>query len=369
MASVSLFTPTFEYAGGVERYIINLSEGLIRRGHNVEIVTGNPEGPFAAEIPDDATIHRISIPNIPGIGVFSAVIPLISYFRRRNPDNFISAMNQVNIPSIIAHSISGSDTNLIISDHNNPKILISDKNPEQVKDIFIYKLARYLYPLADQIIGVSDGVSDDLAEVANLNRDRIKSIYNPVVNDDIKKRASESLDHWMFNDDVPVILGAKPEPQKNISLLVQAFADLREEMEAYLLIVGEGEQKSQIKQLISDLGIEDSTEVLGFVEDIYPYLGKSDVFASASNWEGLPTIHIEALACETTVVSTDCPSGPNEILQNGEYGYLVPPNNSQELSQALRKAIQSPISQEKMRERAHDFSIGRAAAKYESLLE
>ena len=367
MATVSIFTPTLELAGGAERYVVNLSKGLSSQGYQVEVVTQSTEGPFVADLPDQVSVYSISYPHLPILGSLTSALPLYTYFKSEKPDNFISVMNHANIPSMIAKILSGVDTNMILTEHNNPKLLLSDKNPYQRKDRIVYKLAKHLYPRADVVVGVSEGVTDALRNIVP-SATTTTTIYNPVVSEDITTRSENKPSHRFFDTDVPVILGAKPEAQKNIPMLIKSFSRLIERVDANLVVVGTGEQTELVQQQAEELGISSSVDVCGFVPDIYPYLGSADIFASTSDWEGLPTIHIEALACGTPVVSTDCPSGPREILRDGEYGTLVPTGDVEKFSQALEETLQSPPNEMKLLERADDFSISKSAKQYESLL-
>lgn len=368
MVDVSIFTPSLKLAGGAERYVVNLSRGLTSIGYQVEVVTQSVKGPFVSDLPNQVSVHTIDYPELPILGSFTSVQPLYSYFKRKEPNNFISVMNHANISSMIAKVASGTDTNMILTEHNNPKLLLSDKNPYKNKDKVIYKLAKYLYPRADFVVGVSEGVTNALKDLVPSTTN-LTTIYNPVVSEDIKKRAENRPDHEFFECATPVIIGAKPEAQKNIPMLIKSFYQLIDKVDANLVIVGTGEESEFVRKQSDKLGISDSVDVCGFVSDIYPYLGSADIFASTSDWEGLPTIHIEALACGTPVVATDCPSGPREILRDGKYGSLVPTGDVERFSRALKETLDKPPNKSKLLERAEDFSISKSAMQYDSLLK
>ncbi|WP_082220657.1 glycosyltransferase [Haloferax gibbonsii] len=367
MSSVSIFTPTLDGVGGAERYIVNLSSGLSNRGYQVEIVSGNIHGLFSSDLPPEVDTCEIQVPSVPVAGSSSSLVSLYQYFKNKCPDNFISVMNHANIPSALAHQMSRSNSNLILTEHNNPKLLMSNKNSYKYKNKLIYEAAKHLYGHADHVVGVSQGVAEDLSDILP-HLDNIRCIYNPVVSEKITEKSLVTPDHWMFEDDIPVIIGAKPEVQKNLTMLVESFSAIIEEREAYLLIVGSGEQIDEIKLRSQELGVEDYTDICGIVPDIYSYLGSADVFASTSNWEGLPTIHIEALACGTPVVATDCPSGPREILGDGKYGKLVPVEDREKFSKALLDVLKSPPEKDKLIGRADSFSIHKSVDMYEKIL-
>jgi glycosyltransferase involved in cell wall biosynthesis len=106
-----------------------------------------------------------------------------------------------------------------------------------------------------------------------------------------------------------------------------------------LLILGEGAERPALEALVTQLGLDDAVSMPGFVENPYAYMARAALFVLSSRWEGLPTVMIEALCCGLPLVATDCPSGPREILRDGEYGQLVPVGNAPALAQAMLTAL------------------------------
>ena len=365
---VSLFVPSMGGVGGVERIVVNLSKGLVERGYEVEVASCDFDGPLVAELPPEASRSRLPRVDVPAAPVLGTIPGLVAYLRRRRPHTLISFMNQVNVVALLSRRLARVETRLIISDHNNPRLLIDERNPVYRKDRLIYRAAKYIYPWADGIVAVSEGVAEDLADVADIDRSRITTIYNPVVSDSLREQMTEPCDHeWINDDETRVLLGAKPEAQKNLSLLVRALSRIEDE-DVRLVIVGTGEQSDLLETLSRDLGIEDRVDVRGYVENIYAYMSRADVFALSSHWEGLPTILIEALACGCPVVSTDCPSGPREILNDGEFGRLVPVDDEAALAGAIRSVLESPPDRERLYRRAEDFGVRTATDQYERLI-
>ena len=365
---VSLFVPSMRGVGGVERVVVNLSKGLVERGYEVEVASCDFDGPFVAELPPEVSRSRLSRVDVPVAPVLGTIPGLVGYLRDRRPHTLISFMNQVNVVALLARRLARVETRLIISDHNNPRLLIDERNPVYRKDRLIYRAAKYIYPWADEIVAVSDGVAEDLADVAEIDRGRITRIYNPVVGDSLREQMAEPCDHvWIDDDETRVVLGAKPEAQKNLSLLVRALSRIEDD-DVRLVVVGTGEQSELLETLSRELGIEDRVDVRGYVENIYAYMSGADVFALSSHWEGLPTILIEALACGCPVVSTDCPSGPREILNDGEFGRLVPVDDEAALAEALRSVLESPPDRERLSRRAEDFGVRTATDQYERLI-
>ncbi|MCA1995460.1 MAG: glycosyltransferase, partial [Coleofasciculus sp. S288] len=191
------------------------------------------------------------------------------------------------------------------------------------------------------IVAVSQGVATDLARTASLPLERIQVIYNPVVTPELLTRAKEPLDHPWFNPgEPPVILGVgRLVEQKDFSTLIRAFNQVRQIQPARLMILGSGREKSRLKALVQELGLEDDVAMPGFVQNPYAYMARSAVFVLSSAWEGFGNVIVEAMAVGTPVVSTDCQSGPAEILDDGKYGSLVPVGDSKAIAEAILSVL------------------------------
>jgi len=190
-------------------------------------------------------------------------------------------------------------------------------------------------------VAVSDGVAEDMCRVSGLARKRVKTIYNPIDFKSLAAMAKEPLDDpWFAPGEPPVILAiGRMETQKNFTNLLRAFAELRRKLPARLLILGEGSERERLTALVAELGLGGDILMPGFVANPAAYMAKSAVFAMSSSWEGMPVALIEALTLGVPVVSTDCPSGPAEILADGAYGDLVPMNDSAALAEAIERVL------------------------------
>jgi glycosyltransferase involved in cell wall biosynthesis len=177
--------------------------------------------------------------------------------------------------------------------------------------------------------------------MTGIPRNLIQVIYNPVITPDLRINSQMPLEHPWFNlGEPPVILAVGSlTAQKDFPTLLKAFVQLRKIRNARLLILGEGEERTAIEALVKQLGLEQDVSLPGFVVNPYPYMFRAPVFVLSSKWEGLPTVVIEALFCGTLIVSTDCPSGPREILQDGQYGQLVPVGDSVNMAQAIENVL------------------------------
>ncbi len=198
----------------------------------------------------------------------------------------------------------------------------------------------------------------------------IKFDPHPVATEEQIGATYEPPSHpWFKDEDIEVVLSVgRHVEEKDYPTLIRAFALLLEEHEnARLMLLGGGELTSEYESLIEELGIGSKVEMPGFVTKPYPYMAHADVFALSSRVEGLSLVLIDAMACGTPVVSTDCPNGPAEVLAGGEYGELVPVGNPSSLRSALFRALSDPIDAQLLRERARDFSVSKASTEYKKL--
>jgi glycosyltransferase involved in cell wall biosynthesis len=215
-------------------------------------------------------------------------------------------------------------------------------------------------------VTVSEAAGKDLIEVTGIAEEKVRTIYNPVVTENLKEKAREPVGHAWFQDDAPpIVLGAgRLEEQKDFETLIRAFSRVRRDTEARLVILGKGSLKHSLKRLAGSLGVGDDVWLPGFVDNPFKFMARSSVFALSSRFEGLPGVLIQAMATGCPVVSTDCPSGPREILKDGKYGPLVPVGDVEALADGIRNVLGNPPETETMKERANAFSEVKAIKKY-----
>jgi glycosyltransferase involved in cell wall biosynthesis len=203
------------------------------------------------------------------------------------------------------------------------------------------RLARYFYRWADDIVAVSEGVADDLTQVLKVPNERVRVIYNPIVTPELMAKAQAALDHpWFRLGEPPVILAVgRLTEQKDLPTLIRTFAHVQRSRPVRLLILGEGELRHDLEALVKQLHLEHVVSLPGAVMNPYPYMVRASLLVLSSRWEGLPGVLIEALYCGVPIVSTDCPSGPREILADGRYGQLVAVGDIAALAQAIEAAL------------------------------
>ncbi|HEY9888469.1 MAG TPA: glycosyltransferase, partial [Candidatus Obscuribacterales bacterium] len=268
-----------------------------------------------------------------------ALPKLVAYLKECCPPVLMSATHYINEIALLAKRLALVPTRIVVTEHTFLSQEV--KLTEQVSSRLVPLTVKALYGLADEVIAVSHGVAQDLESFMLNHRKPIQVIYNSVVTPAMYDQAQQPIDHpWFHTKDQPVVIGGgRFVRQKDFATLLRAFAQLRDRQPAHLVLLGDGREREALQQLAIALGIEADVWFPGFVDNPYPFLAQADVFALSSAWEGLPTVLIEALALGVAIVSTDCPSGPAEILRQGEYGHLVPVGDAPALATAMAAVL------------------------------
>lgn len=305
------------------------------------------------------------------VQLFLGLRRIVRYFREARPGVFLAAASHVHVPILIAHRVAACDVPLVLRVSNHlSRSGSGDAKPK--KRLFAPRLARWLYPRADAVIAVSRGVADDIHLVTGYPRERIHAVYSPILTDELRERAAVSLDHpWFAPGEPPVVLGVgRLVKQKDFPTLIRAFARVHAERPVRLLILGRAKKKKRqrLVDLIDSLGLAADVQLPGYVDNPLAYMARAAVLVLSSAWEGLPGVLIEALACGCPVVSTDCPSGPSEILADGKYGRLVPVGDDTAMAAAINATLDAPPARDALRARAEEFDSARAIDNYLSVL-
>jgi glycosyltransferase involved in cell wall biosynthesis len=228
------------------------------------------------------------------------------------------------------------------------------------------KLIQYLYPLADHVTAVSEGAAEDLERVGNLQN--VYAIPNPISIDGASRTSEETeYVHPWFAEDEPIVMGAgRLTELKGFSTLIRSLRYVRDRgVNARLIIIGEGEERQNLEQLAHDLGLEECVRLPGFVNNPFTYMRAVDVFVLSSRWEGFGNVIVEAMACGTPVVSTNCPNGPAEILENGKWGRLVPVGSVKKIGEAIMKTLdENKVSKEELLHRSRYFDPFKISGQY-----
>ncbi len=277
-------------------------------------------------------------------------------------------MGHCNIIALLARKIARTTTRVVIGEAS--LLSISTARAHLFRSRLIPFAAKWLYPRAHEIIAVSEGVADDLSRLLHVPRSRIEVIYNPVVTPALYEKVACRLEHpWFQSDAPPVILGVgRLDPEKDFTTLLRAFSVVRKNRNVRLMILGEGPERSLLNSLALELTISSDVEFPGFVENPFPYISRSGLLVVSSRIEGLSNVLIEALACGTPVVATDCPCGPREVLEQGRYGMLVRVGDVEALARAIEQTLDNPPDPTFLKSAAERFSVDVIAKQYLEVL-
>ena len=370
---ISFFFPQIG-RGGIGQVFLALAREFSKQGNQVELVVQKLTRNDRSQVPDSISIYLLKseptlisrlriwswFPKHTKTLLFPFLIPfrlstsqpvandLRRYLNERAPDLLYSAKTHTNIIAIMAGLRSTAATKIIVTEHTALSIdLHSRRNKSRFKNLS--ETLAVFYPIADELVTVSLCAAKNL--MATIKNDQLQPIpiYNPIPIDAIRKKMHEPLEHRLLSDpNIKVILAVvRLENQKDFPNILHAFAKVRTQSDFKLIILGEGKRRNKLESLISQLGLNEDIEMPGHVSNPYAYMYHSDIFVLYSLWEGLPTVLIEALACECKIVSTDCPCGPMEILDGGNYGTLIPADDTTSLARAIIVAHKTELDRER----------------------
>jgi glycosyltransferase involved in cell wall biosynthesis len=386
---LAIFIPSLA-GGGVARVMLHLAKDFVASGHRVDLLLCQTKGAFLDTVPRNINVVALKpsanlmsrlrvllanptlalmlflpilLPNKPPKTI-RYLSDLADYLFREQPDALLSAKTHANLVAIWAREMAHVGTRVVISERSTMSTVIEQSNKWRWR--FVRPLIRKVYTQADLIIAVSRGVAEDISSYTGLSQNRMTTIYNPMLTEDIKTKSGLPVNHPWFNQkDVPIILAVgRLVPAKDFPTLLRAFALLRARRPARLIILGEGRERATLEKLARKLGIDSDFSLPGFADNPYAFMAKATAFVLSSRWEGLPNALMEALACGCPVISTNCRSGPQEILDNGAFGPLVPVGDDKALAEAIHQTLEHPIHADRLRARAAEFDIHTIAELY-----
>ena len=390
--------------GGAEYTVLKTADGLIDLGHRVDIVLLRPGIRYHREIPAAARLvlsegasnalgaeeesripaavcrwhveraekkivrdagrllqafnwHPLSLPNA---GMYKDTLLVADYVRKEIPDCVLPNLPKAKVATLLAKSLLGSFPVVIPVVHS---MLENRRLRHRVR-------YRTLMTHSDHIVAVSEGVRHSVSAKTGVPKERITTIYNPVVTPKLAVLSRQVPDHpWLAGSGPPVILSAGRFARvKDFPTLILAFHKLSLATPARLILLGDGSERKLLTALVRRLDLEDRVSMPGWVDNPYAFMARASLFATSSRMEGLQNVLIEALACGCPCVSTDCPSGPAEILEGGRIGRLVPVGDIEALAEAMRLTLEDPPPRTLLLKRAEYFSAENSVAKYERLI-
>ncbi|MBK8174918.1 MAG: glycosyltransferase [Rhodospirillales bacterium] len=381
--------------GGAERVMLMLADALIARGHALDIVLTRREGYFADALPAGARVCELGMASHPALWRALVRLPgpvartlagalafdkapkavrslprLVDYLQGERPDAVLTTLPYNNLTALWAAALAGEPRRPSVPVVVREASVLSRAHVTKRFDRRLADLVGMTYPGAAGIVAISDGVGDDLARITSLSRARITTIYNPI---DVARAeaaaAAPVAEPWLAAGAPPMLLAVgRMTPQKDHATLLRAFARVIAARPARLVILGDGPERGTLDALARSLGIDGHVRLVGLVDNPFPYYRHAAVFVLSSAWEGFGNVLLEALACGCPVVSTDCPSGPAEILGHGRWGRLAPVGDAEALAACILRTLDAPPAAEALRQRARMFTIDAALDRYLDLL-
>lgn len=339
--------------GGAERVITNIIKSLDHNKFDISLILLKKEGPYLDLLP-----NYIRVVDLNTFRVRNSIIPLINAINKIKPDTILSTMGHLNLLVLATRFLFKGNPKVIVREANTPSKRISKK------ERILIQVYKYLYSKADLIIAQCNEMKHDIMKVFNIKDEKIVYIYNPLDIEAIKEQARKKNP---FNPNkVNFLSVGRLTVQKGFDILINAFAILvKETPNAHLTILGEGNLKQELMEQAVTMGIEKNISFVGFKSNPYPYYKYADVYVLSSRWEGFPNSLLEALACGTKIVATNCKSGPREIIGDNEFGTLVSEGDYESLANGIIKSVSE---KNKTGDRAQKFHIKRITRQYEKIL-
>lgn len=357
---VAFFTARYSRSG-VPLAQIRLANLFLERGYDVDFIVGYiPEG--------------LDLPHLEGINtivfdrprVFTMFSPIIKYLYANKPDIIISAEDHLNAVVLLSAIVTRSHAKISVSSRVTPFDTYSNKIFS--KRWILKHFMNLVESRADALVCVSKDMVEQYKTV--FKNSRHQCIYNVVKDRHSEAKIAESVDEpWLTNKTAPVIVSAgRLAPEKGYPDLIMAVKELSKTQDIKLIMLGEGPMRDELERLIARENLSSNIKLLGFQENPLKYYSKADVFVLSSYVEGLPNVLVEAMMCGCTPVSTDCPTGPREVLQNEKYGYIVPMHDPKAMALGIKKALDNPIPSQRLAEGVKAFTEDEVFKQYQRVL-
>ena len=358
---VAIYVPSLS-GGGAERVMLDLATGLLDRGIRVDLVLVRAEGDYLSQVPIglrlvDLNSHRAA----------ASLMKLVAYVRRERPTALLATLAEANVMALVAKLLLRGRLRVVTRIANTYS---EELTAGSFKHRHALRLLKLLLPTADGIVTVSQGVSDDLRGLIPAVSHKVTTIYNPVARPELVDQAAAPVSHpWFKSESVPVILSAgRLTTVKDHATLLRAFAEVCRTRPARLVILGVGPERENLLVLAEGLNVSQHVDLPGFEVNPFAYMSRSKAFVLSSRYEGFPNVLVQAMACGTPVVSTDCRSGPREILEDGKWGHLVPVGDWQGMADAIIETLDNPTPSEQLVARASAFSADASIDRYLEVL-
>jgi glycosyltransferase involved in cell wall biosynthesis len=348
--------------GGVEKVTVNLASEFARRGYESHVVVARATGSMITSIPDEVLVVDL------GAGrTGSSLLKLAAYLAERKPAALVSSKTHANVLAFLARIIARADTRIILCEHSRFQF----EQAGGLRDRFALTLAARLYPRADQIVAVSPDIARACSSRLGLRPELVRVIPNPVVTPDVRQQVLAREQHSWLRGDPFLYLGVgRLVPEKGFDGLIRAFYEVsKDDVNARLLILGEGPIRKRLEGLVSELELSNRVQLPGTVSNPLPFMRDAGAFVLSSVSEGFPMVLVEAMLAGAPVIATECSEGVRDVLNGGEYGTLVPVSDTEALAEAMVSIARSERRDTTSgRSRAEEYSVEKIASLYEDLL-
>lgn len=359
---VAMFLPSLD-GGGAERVFVDLANEFGALGLRSDLVLASSSGPYLDDVTPLVRVVDLHAPR-----VLRALPGLVRYLRAERPQVLISGLDHSNVVAVLAAFLAGVGTRCIVSVRSVPAAV--HREVPSLRSWLLLQLSRSIYRFADAIIANSRAAAQEITRERPSVGAKLHVIHNPLNISLLRRLTEEPLDHpWCAPGSPPLVLGVGSlTPLKDFPTLVKSVAELRSGgRKCRLVILGEGPERARLERLTSDLGLQDAVHLPGFVRNPFAWMRHAAVFVSSSLTEGCPNALMQALACGTPVVATDCDGGSAEVLEGGNWGRLVPVGDSGAMAAAVSQVLLESEHPD-VRRRANDFGLRRVALQYLEVL-
>ncbi|WP_108647141.1 glycosyltransferase [Polynucleobacter rarus] len=361
MKKITIILPTLG-GGGAEKLHVNLANYWSSKKYLLEIILLRGDAENGVLIP--LLSSNIKVVNLNTLRMRDSILPLVNKISMSESDILITAMWPLTSIVVISWILSGKKGKLFLSEHESLSLAYS--NISKFKYTLLKKLIQFTYPKSNGIITVSEGLKKDLSDLGNISNKLIRVIFNPTSNIKLKNtlEVMPREPSWNPNSAFKILSVGRLTPEKDHLTLIKAFSQMPKELNINLVILGEGSMRPLLEELIISNNLSDRVFLPGYQLDPNPWYKSADLFVLSSIREGFGNVIVEALEHGVPIVSTNCPSGPAEILENGRYGKLVPVKDTHALANAMLESLKETHSHEDLKNRAKDFSVEKISEEY-----
>ena len=347
--------------GGAERVMVSLANGFSASGRQVTMVLGNCSGPFHGEV-----ASRVELVDLNRRHVSSALPKLAYILSRKRPDVLLSGLHVANLVALLASGMARPRIPVVVSEHSSMTHILDSRTT--LRRFILWNAIRALYPRAARVVTVSHGAAAGLRRLFTTKPLSVEAIPNPI---DIGNIRANAGDREITLPDEPLIVAVgRLAPEKRFDDLIRAFAIIRNNVPCRLRILGDGSERKTLEALGDQLGLSEALSLPGFRKNPFSMIQRASVLVVSSDREGFGNVLVEAMALGTPIVSTDCPYGPSEILEDGRWGYLVPVGDIDALASAIVKTLhRQPVPSADLMRRSEAFDKSHAIKSYLCLLD